>query len=40
MDRLKPGIPGLAFLGRHSLLIYLLHQPALMAVFWLVRQTA
>ena len=33
MDRLRPGIRPLAFLGRHSLLIYLLHQPALMAVF-------
>ncbi len=36
MDKLKPGFAPLAFLGRHSLLIYLLHQPALMAVFLLV----
>lgn len=33
MDRLRPGIRPLAFLGRHSLLVYLLHQPALMAAF-------
>ena len=30
---LKPGLRPLSFLGRHSLLIYLIHQPALMAVF-------
>lgn len=35
MDRLRPGLRPLSFIGRHSLLIYLLHQPALMAVFWL-----
>ena len=34
MDKLRPGIPPLAAIGRHSLLIYLLHQPVLMAVFW------
>ncbi len=33
MDKLRPGIRPLAFLGRHSLLVYLLHQPVLMAVF-------
>lgn len=37
MDRLKPGVPGLQAIGRHSLGIYLLHQPALMAVFWVVQ---
>lgn len=33
MDRLRPGIRPLAFIGRHSLIVYLLHQPALMLVF-------
>ncbi|WP_066537946.1 heparan-alpha-glucosaminide N-acetyltransferase domain-containing protein [Acutalibacter muris] len=33
MDRLRPGIGPLALIGRHSLAVYLLHQPALMAVF-------
>lgn len=33
MDKLKPGLAPLAFLGRHSLVIYLLHQPVIMAVF-------
>lgn len=36
MDKLKPGVRPLAFLGRHSLLVYLLHQPALMLIFMLV----
>ncbi len=33
MEKLRPGIRPLAFLGRHSLPIYLLHQPALMLIF-------
>lgn len=33
MAKLKPGLAPLAFLGRHSLVIYLLHQPVIMAVF-------
>jgi uncharacterized membrane protein len=30
--------PGLSFLGRHSLKIYLLHQPLIFGVIWLVSQ--
>lgn len=37
MDRLRPGVRPLSFIGRHSLLIYLLHQPALMLLFTLLQ---
>lgn len=37
MDRLRPGVRPLSFIGRHSLLIYLLHQPALMLIFTLIE---
>lgn len=32
----KPHIPPLAFLGRHTLIIYILHQPVIYGVLWLI----
>ena len=37
---LRPGLRPLSFLGRHSLAIYLIHQPALMAVFSVLGRIA
>ena len=37
---LRPGLRPLSFLGRHSLAIYLIHQPALMAVFTVLGRIA
>ena len=37
---LQPGLRPLSFLGRHSLVIYLIHQPALMAVFSVLGRIA
>lgn len=34
LELLQPGLRPLSFVGRHSLLIYLLHQPLLMVIFW------
>ena len=39
-ELLRPGLRPLSFLGRHSLVIYLIHQPALMAVFSVLGRTA
>ena len=39
-ERLAPGVRPLSFLGRHSLIIYLAHQPVLMGVFLAVGQRA
>jgi uncharacterized membrane protein len=33
-----PVLRGLAFLGRHSLAVYLLHQPILLSLVWLIAQ--
>ena len=37
---LQPGLRPVSFLGRHSLAIYLIHQPALMAVFTVLGRIA
>ena len=39
-ELLQPGLRPLSFLGRHSLVIYLIHQPALMAVFTVLGRIA
>ena len=39
-ELLQPGLRPLRFLGRHSLVIYLIHQPALMAVFTVLGRIA
>ena len=39
-ELLRPGLRPLSFLGRHSLVIYLIHQPALMAVFSVLGRIA
>ena len=39
-ELLRPGLRPLSFLGRHSLAIYLIHQPALMAVFTVLGRIA
>ena len=39
-ELLRPGLRPLSFWGRHSLVIYLIHQPALMAVFTVLGRIA
>ena len=39
-ELLRPCLRPLSFLGRHSLVIYLIHQPALMAVFTVLGRIA
>lgn len=39
-ELLRPDLRPLSFLGRHSLVIYLIHQPALMAVFTVLGRIA
>ena len=39
-ELLRPGLRPLSFLGRHSLVIYLIHQPTLMAVFTVLGRIA
>ena len=39
-ELLRPGLRPLSFLGRHSLALYLIHQPALMAVFTVLGRIA
>ena len=39
-ELLRPGLRPVSFLGRHSLAIYLIHQPALMAVFTVLGRIA